>query len=304
MPKRICSINLTSVRSSTGDILFSPHNEHRILLTRLLSIALFELNGGWNPILQMMVNAVLHVCAIVLLMVAIRPIMPRSLFLPLVTFAIVLFVLPIGWENLLAGFQSQFYLLVIFSILALMGFAQAQAFDFRWWLSVLCTIGAFLSMASGALVAVASFGVFFLQIVVGVRRSKKDYAALAALLLLSIALVALVPGIPGHEGLKAHSLSELKNALLICLDYPRTNPLIGIWGQHATRGVFASRVCQTTIADVTSLDRLQSDRVVVRSGFITVVRTCLCSRFVEISRYYYRCDADQFCDSSLCADSV
>ena len=33
--------------------LISAHNEHRILATRIYSLALFELDGGWDPILQM-----------------------------------------------------------------------------------------------------------------------------------------------------------------------------------------------------------------------------------------------------------
>src|SRR3954469_5275124 len=46
---------------------FSSHNEHRVVMTRALALAMFELNGGWDPILQMIVNAALHVVAIVLL---------------------------------------------------------------------------------------------------------------------------------------------------------------------------------------------------------------------------------------------
>ena len=43
----------------SGD-LFTPHNEHRILFTRLLDLGVIWLNGGWSPLLQMTVNAFLH----------------------------------------------------------------------------------------------------------------------------------------------------------------------------------------------------------------------------------------------------
>ena len=49
--------------------LISPHNEHRILATRIYSLVLFELDGGWDPILQMIANAALHVGVIVLLVI-------------------------------------------------------------------------------------------------------------------------------------------------------------------------------------------------------------------------------------------
>src|ERR1039458_76733 len=37
--------------------LFEPHMEHRIVLTRLLALGLFELDGMWDPRLEMVVNA-------------------------------------------------------------------------------------------------------------------------------------------------------------------------------------------------------------------------------------------------------
>ena len=40
--------------------LFAHHNEHRILFTRLSGLALLALGGQWDPLLQMIVNAVVH----------------------------------------------------------------------------------------------------------------------------------------------------------------------------------------------------------------------------------------------------
>ena len=42
-------------------MLVSPHNEHRIALTRLYSLALLEANGQWDPRLQMTANALIAV---------------------------------------------------------------------------------------------------------------------------------------------------------------------------------------------------------------------------------------------------
>jgi putative flippase GtrA len=152
--------------------LFSSHNEHRILMSRIFSLVLFELDGAWDPILQMIANAVLHVGAIVLLVLIIQRIIRPTQFILLALFSTFVFVLPIGWENLLAGFQSQFYLLLLFSLLALTGFAAAAAFSPAWWGSILCSIAAYFSMASGALTPATALAMIFVQYV-GTSKANK-----------------------------------------------------------------------------------------------------------------------------------
>lgn len=49
---------------------------------------------------------------------------------------LIVFSLSLGWQNLLAGFQSQFYSLLILSMVALTGFTLAPAFGGAWRLSV------------------------------------------------------------------------------------------------------------------------------------------------------------------------
>ena len=66
--------------------LISSHNEHRVLVTRSFSLGLFELNGGWDPILQMIANAALHVGAIVLLVLIIQRIIRPAQCVVLVFF--------------------------------------------------------------------------------------------------------------------------------------------------------------------------------------------------------------------------
>ncbi|QDM23020.1 hypothetical protein FIU28_19065 [Tardiphaga sp. vice154] len=214
--------------SLSWSALFAAHNEHRIFLTRVLSLALFELDGGWDPILQMMVNAALHVVAILLIVFALQRILRPAQLIALIVFTAVLFVLPIGWENLLAGFQSQFYLLLIFSIVALSGFAVAAVFSVRWWLSVACTAAAFFSMASGALIGAAALAIVAVQLLLRVRHGSKEYAGAAILFGMSTVMIAYVPHIVGHDGLKAHNIRELSTALLACLQYPRAGSWIAL----------------------------------------------------------------------------
>ena len=95
------------------------HNEHRIFFTRLLALGLLMANGQWDPQLQQVVNTGLHaMTALVVAMMFWRASDGRRLNL-VVVFCAVLFTLPFGWENTLAGFQSSFYLLLLFSVLSL-----------------------------------------------------------------------------------------------------------------------------------------------------------------------------------------
>ena len=99
--------------------LFTAHCEHRIFFTRIYSLGLLLLNRQWDGQLQMVVNAIIH-CAT---LAGLGWLMSRwlekrywiLLWLPLC----LALALPFGWENSLAGFQSQFYFLVVFSLLTL-----------------------------------------------------------------------------------------------------------------------------------------------------------------------------------------
>src|SRR6202034_2452584 len=51
---------------------FVQQNEHRIVFTRAASLALLILNHFWNPVLEMKFNALIHVAAIGLFLIAIR----------------------------------------------------------------------------------------------------------------------------------------------------------------------------------------------------------------------------------------
>ena len=129
--------------------LIASHNEHRILATRIYSLALFELDGGWDPILQMIANAALHMGVIVLLVITFQRVLRWVSFLPFLLFSILVFALPIGWVNLLFGFQSPFYFLLMFSLVALRGFATSAALSFRWWVSLLCSVAAYFRLRPG-----------------------------------------------------------------------------------------------------------------------------------------------------------
>lgn len=221
--------------------LFSSHNEHRIFMTRILSLLLLELDGGWSPFLQMIVNALLHALAIGILTALIFKITDVRLRSLLIIFTALVFSAPVGFENSLSGFQSQFYFIQIFSFLAIAALVQARAFGLSWWVGVLCSILAYFSLASGALTVASILLVTICQLFLRLRQGIKEIAAAAALLALAIIMIHFVPHIPGHDSFGAHSLRQFLGALFRFLAYPFGNaglimalPMI-LYGLHVLR---------------------------------------------------------------------
>src|SRR5579859_1640683 len=102
----------------------APHNEHRVLFTRLISRMLFEINGGvWSNLVEAYFNTVVYSATLALFYVLACRNASRLFCLLLLSAAIILGALPYDWENNLVGFQNQFYVMIAFAI-ALAGIAS------------------------------------------------------------------------------------------------------------------------------------------------------------------------------------
>ena len=99
--------------------LFAPHNEHRVVFSRLLSLALFEANQGqWDNLVLAQANGVVYAGISVLLYALLAPgLATRVQRLALAAALCLLAWLPFGHTNALVGFQNQFF--------AMSGFAAA-----------------------------------------------------------------------------------------------------------------------------------------------------------------------------------
>ncbi|HEY0439710.1 MAG TPA: hypothetical protein VGD36_06505, partial [Xanthobacteraceae bacterium] len=184
--------------------LFSPHAEHRIVFTRLIGLLLLEINGFWDPVLQMVCNAVIRIAGIgLLLRLLMRP-LPGPAAVLLAAFTTLVCAIPFGWENIL-GFQAPYYLLLPLAFASVLAFHGASAFSPRWWLGAVLAVASFFSMASGALTPAAIAVLHAVQIAVGTRRGPREIAGVIALALACAVLLAYVPLPPGHEWGRAHS---------------------------------------------------------------------------------------------------
>lgn len=206
--------------------LFSAHNEHRILFTRLLALLLFSLNGLWNPILEAVANAFLHVGALALLTVLAWRSAGKGSLPFLAGLALCVFLLPHGYENTLFGFQSQFYFVLAFSFGALWLLATARVFGGGWWAGLALACMACFSLASG-IFAFAAAGALLL--VRGLRREdQRELLAAVVLLVLFLVSARFVPSVEQHAVFRAGSVGQFASALLQGLAWPFQSPALAL----------------------------------------------------------------------------
>lgn len=217
--------------------LFAAHNEHRILTTRLLGLLLLSLNEGWSPLLEMVVNAALHVAALAVAVGLVAKSIGdvnRSTSTPTVTaamlaFTAVLFAVPFGWENTLAGFQAQFYFVLLFGVWSIWLLLRNPAFSAGWWAGAILGVAAYFSLVAGLFAILAVIGTFALRCMV-ISTTRREVAGAVSLLAIFIAGALLTPDIAQHTSPKATSVAQLTGAMAKALAWPsRPSRLSGQW---------------------------------------------------------------------------
>jgi hypothetical protein len=200
--------------------LLAAHNEHRILFTRLLDLLLLEMAGQWDPLLQMLTNAIFHVIFVVILVITLGTGISKSGLFGLCLFTGLLFSIPFSYENTLGGFQSPFYFLLILSTIAIILIMPASALSGRWWLGTVTALSSVLSLSSGALTFVPVIVLRCIQLALSVRRGWREYTGIGLQVTATIAAIATVPTVIGHDALKAHSIGEFTSALWTLSGWP------------------------------------------------------------------------------------
>ena len=170
--------------------------------------------------LQQVVNTGLH--AIVALVVAImfwRTADGRRLNL-VVVFCAVLFSLPFGWENTLAGFQSSFYFLLLFSVLSL-ALTVRRVGSAGWCLGWLCAVSSLVTTAGGLFTPFATGIAAVLRLITGRctrREASINLGMSAAVFGLGFSLVS--PAISSTGVFVAQSSADFLTAFMSSLAWP------------------------------------------------------------------------------------
>ncbi len=212
--------------------LLTPHNEHRILPTRLVALLSYLLTGQWNNVYEARISALVF-CFIPALLVwyALRDAAAANGRRLLVAFALLMSVLPFAWQNFLVGFQSQFYFLILSSIAAV-GLAARHHQSIPALLAAIAlSVLAATTMASGMLTAVAVGITCVIACLCLPGKRAPALCATAVLAVLAIVAYRSIPVIDGHGMLRAQSLAELLLAATHTLAWPaRSNwAVIIVW---------------------------------------------------------------------------
>lgn len=224
---RVLYIPHAEGRLSAADF-WEPHNEHRLVLTKALGYGLTYGNEQWDPLLEMTANAVLYAGLAALLAAwAWRQLdmaehRGRTVAWAVCAVAIAAhFGLPMTWENILQGFQSQFVFATLAAVGAIWLAAPAPPWSKRWWAGVGVGAIGLLSMASGFL------SMAVLLVVAGVRLlwcerrwTWRDLAGLVVLVALCALGASFARHLPGSDHLKAPSFGYGVHAFLACLAWP------------------------------------------------------------------------------------
>lgn len=136
------------------EALFALHNEHRIVTTRLLSLATFAALGNvYYPIANMLVSALVNGALAGLWAWTTARLVGRNW---LTALSCLLLVSPVQFENILWGFQIPFYTLMLGSIGGACGLALIGRLRWRAVAVALAGMGmATFSMASGVAACIA-----------------------------------------------------------------------------------------------------------------------------------------------------
>ncbi len=205
--------------------LWTAHNEHRIALTRLSAIALFELNQQqWDVRVQCLANSLIVAVSTGLFAWYLQRRMPTLRAAVLCLLLVLAGALPFSWENTIAGFQNAFFFLVLLNLLVLWTTAHRPATPTTFVVLCLLAVLTVFTLATGILTLLA--GVVVLALRAFSRRNSWPAMAVLMLPLLGVLIIAAlhIPQLDYHAPLKAQGLLELAHAFAITASWPFLPP--------------------------------------------------------------------------------
>ncbi len=210
--------------------LLVPYGEHPIVLIRLLTLGLTVLNDGqWEPLLQMIVNAVLYSLTAVIFAVILRNWLDHRLENWIILSITLMGVIPVGWINIIWGFQSSWYLLSLLTLLTLWGLLLYEVLTWQWAIGLVCGILSCVNLASGffVLVVVVIFQLYLILVNRDHIRSHLFTLGVSSLLII-VSLVQLIQA-PKHSELYSRDILTFITSLGKFLAWPWVDyPLLSL----------------------------------------------------------------------------
>ncbi|MGD0252397.1 MAG: hypothetical protein ABSC01_06830, partial [Verrucomicrobiota bacterium] len=197
----------------TWKYFFAPFNEHRIFFTRLLDLGVIWLNGRWEPLLQMTVNAFIHAAFVCGLAFCLWDSLGRKNGWLVCFLLAPFFALPYAAENALWPMNSQQYFMSLCWLATLAGLGFGKPGCRRWWLGLAVAVMGLFTMASGLLAPMAVGGLTILRAIKHRRMEKGNLITLVCCLAVIGLGLALRVSTDVGRNLQAHTLVEFAAAL-------------------------------------------------------------------------------------------
>jgi hypothetical protein len=206
--------------------LFQAHNEHRLVLTYLLDLSLFVLNGQWDPLLQMAAGAALHALGAGFLVRELAGGSTNWKVQAGLAAGVALLCLPLAsWFDALCGIQTNTYFALIFSFMALAWLGTEERSALKLWGGLMAGLAAMLSLGAGELVPVALLGLAVLR-ATEKRRLEGVWRSVWPALVLLVVAVALMESVPANKVLQswhASSLQQFTVGLMRAMAWPHVD---------------------------------------------------------------------------------
>lgn len=200
--------------------LFTPHNEHRIIFTRLFDLLLLRINGQWDPRLQLIADVFILMAALALLLHAIARRLAPLPATAVIVAGISLYGSVVLWENTLNGFQSQFYFMLLFSILHVLRTVESRPFSRGAWVGHVAGLCNLMTLALGMISAFAVLGWLAWRRLRCFERRKDDPLIFGWNLALVVGGWILLPVSPRSGGLGPPTLTAWGETILHILSWP------------------------------------------------------------------------------------
>ena len=214
--------------------LFTPHNEHRVVMTKLQNLALTLAAGQWDARVEIAFNAALHsALAVACWLVGRRWLVaskrsengiaaPADCVREVLFFVIValLFGLPIAWQNVTGGFHSQQYWLLGLSFAAMVALPFARPWRLGWWAATLAAALALLTMGSGFLASALIFAAVAWRWLRGDTTARDAWPTLVVTAaLVAVGMLTRVE-VDYHEHMKAKTVHDFVFCTVHNLQWP------------------------------------------------------------------------------------
>jgi hypothetical protein len=197
--------------------LLAPHDEHRLFVPRALSLALTTVNGLWDPISQMIVNAALHVALGVFILITFGKKLDGAAFAGLMLLMLGLMSIPTASENLIWQIITEYYGLLLFGCISIWLLTRHPGFSGAAILGIGAAVLAFLSLASGAFVFLACAVILAVKRWLRTEQGWRPWVLAAALFAMFVIAAALTPS---SAGVRARSVAEFYYAWTLLAGWP------------------------------------------------------------------------------------